>query len=218
MWYRGADLNLAMVNTAYVAAVEGRDAADVVARWGRTDRWIGAPMAARWQGPHVPATRKRRSGGSSMRRSTAIAVRLNFMTCRCAMRGSRDLRSTSRISNNRGRARSGSPMRSARCSTGCRQVLRSSAPTGAWSSATSHFAGSSRCAANGCRIGPNSIACSSGCARRGGCPRFAIFLAGRRSGATGSCRVTRRARRIGICRAARICASSVSPYPMAGCC
>ncbi|MDE0878156.1 MAG: PAS-domain containing protein [Sphingomonas bacterium] len=32
MWYRGSDLNLAMVNTAYVAAVEGRDAADVVAR------------------------------------------------------------------------------------------------------------------------------------------------------------------------------------------
>ena len=32
MWYRGSDLNLAMVNTAYVAAVEGVDAADVVAR------------------------------------------------------------------------------------------------------------------------------------------------------------------------------------------
>ena len=32
MWYRGADLRLAMVNTAYVAAVEGTDAADVVAR------------------------------------------------------------------------------------------------------------------------------------------------------------------------------------------
>ena len=32
MWYRGADLRLAMVNSAYVEAVEGRDAADVVAR------------------------------------------------------------------------------------------------------------------------------------------------------------------------------------------
>ena len=32
MWYRGADLRLSMVNTAYVRAVEGRDAADVVAR------------------------------------------------------------------------------------------------------------------------------------------------------------------------------------------
>jgi len=32
MWYRGADLRLAMVNTAYVTAVEARDAADVVTR------------------------------------------------------------------------------------------------------------------------------------------------------------------------------------------
>ncbi|QNE33320.1 PAS domain-containing protein [Sphingomonas sp. NBWT7] len=32
MWYRGADLRLAMVNTAYVRAVEGSDAADVVGR------------------------------------------------------------------------------------------------------------------------------------------------------------------------------------------
>ena len=32
MWYRGADLRLAMVNTAYVRAVEGVDAADVIAR------------------------------------------------------------------------------------------------------------------------------------------------------------------------------------------
>ncbi|MBD8545203.1 sensor histidine kinase [Sphingomonas sp. CFBP 8760] len=32
MWYRGADMRLAMVNFAYVEAVEGRDAADVIAR------------------------------------------------------------------------------------------------------------------------------------------------------------------------------------------
>ena len=32
MWYRGPDLRLSMVNTAYVRAVEGADAADVVAR------------------------------------------------------------------------------------------------------------------------------------------------------------------------------------------
>ncbi|WP_425229784.1 PAS-domain containing protein [Sphingomonas sp.] len=32
MWYRGADLKMQMVNSAYVAAVEGRDAADVIAR------------------------------------------------------------------------------------------------------------------------------------------------------------------------------------------
>ena len=32
MWYRGADLKLTMVNSAYVEAVEGGDAADVIAR------------------------------------------------------------------------------------------------------------------------------------------------------------------------------------------
>ncbi|MDB5681304.1 MAG: histidine kinase [Sphingomonas bacterium] len=32
MWYRGPDLRLAMVNSAYVRAVEGKNAADVVAR------------------------------------------------------------------------------------------------------------------------------------------------------------------------------------------
>ena len=32
MWYRGQDLKLAMVNTAYVAAVEGQNAADVISR------------------------------------------------------------------------------------------------------------------------------------------------------------------------------------------
>lgn len=32
MWYRGADLGLLMVNSAYVTAVEGRDAEDVIAR------------------------------------------------------------------------------------------------------------------------------------------------------------------------------------------
>ena len=32
MWYRGPDLKLGLVNTAYVHAVEGRDAADVIAR------------------------------------------------------------------------------------------------------------------------------------------------------------------------------------------
>ncbi|BCI70160.1 two-component sensor histidine kinase [Sphingomonas paucimobilis] len=66
MWYRGTDLRLAMVNTAYVDAVEGRDAADVVARGlelvegsGRGGPLAGA-AAARDQGrPHeqvLPAT------------------------------------------------------------------------------------------------------------------------------------------------------------------
>ena len=32
MWYRGPDLRLGLVNNAFVEAVEGRDAADVIAR------------------------------------------------------------------------------------------------------------------------------------------------------------------------------------------
>ena len=32
MWYRGPDLSLGLVNSAFVEAVEGRDAADVIAR------------------------------------------------------------------------------------------------------------------------------------------------------------------------------------------
>ena len=61
MWYRGPDFRLAMVNTAYVRAVEGVDAADVIARQleliegsgrggpnagARTARESGRPQAA----------------------------------------------------------------------------------------------------------------------------------------------------------------------------
>ena len=66
MWYRSRDLKLSMVNSAYVAAVEGRDAQDVVSRGlelvegsGRGGPLAGA-AAAREQGrPHqqvLPAT------------------------------------------------------------------------------------------------------------------------------------------------------------------
>ncbi|MET4592969.1 MULTISPECIES: PAS domain-containing sensor histidine kinase [unclassified Sphingomonas] len=66
MWYRARDLKLSMVNTAYVAAVEGQDAKDVIARGvelvegsGRGGPLAGA-AAAREQGrPHeqiLPAT------------------------------------------------------------------------------------------------------------------------------------------------------------------
>lgn len=66
MWYRSRDLKLSMVNSSYVAAVEGRDAQDVVSRGlelvegsGRGGPLAGA-AAAREQGrPHqqvLPAT------------------------------------------------------------------------------------------------------------------------------------------------------------------
>lgn len=50
MWYRGPDLTLGLVNSAFVEAVEGRDAADVIARAselvGDTDRAKAAALDA----------------------------------------------------------------------------------------------------------------------------------------------------------------------------
>ena len=45
IWYRDADLRLAMVNSAYVAAVEGKDAADVVARGAELVEGAGQAQA-----------------------------------------------------------------------------------------------------------------------------------------------------------------------------
>ena len=56
MWYRGADLRLAMVNTAYVRAVEGSDAADIVARGVELVEVTGAG------GPLAGATAAREAG------------------------------------------------------------------------------------------------------------------------------------------------------------
>ncbi|SEM45231.1 Signal transduction histidine kinase [Sphingomonas gellani] len=66
MWYRGPDLRLSMVNSAYVAAVDGRDAADVVSRGieliegsDRGGPLAGAATARDAARPHeqvVPAT------------------------------------------------------------------------------------------------------------------------------------------------------------------
>jgi signal transduction histidine kinase len=48
MWYRGPDLRLAMVNSAYVRAVEGADAADVVSRGVELveGSGVGGPLAS----------------------------------------------------------------------------------------------------------------------------------------------------------------------------
>ena len=66
IWYRSPDLAIAMVNTAYVAAVEGSDASDVVARGvelvegsERGGPLVGAAAAREAQRPHsrvMPAT------------------------------------------------------------------------------------------------------------------------------------------------------------------
>ena len=46
MWYRGPDLNLGLVNSAFVEAVEGRDAADVIARSSELVGDIGQARSA----------------------------------------------------------------------------------------------------------------------------------------------------------------------------
>jgi signal transduction histidine kinase len=60
MWYRGPDLNLGLVNSAFVEAVEGRDAADVIARCselvGDTEEAKSAALAALETGK--PTSRK----------------------------------------------------------------------------------------------------------------------------------------------------------------
>lgn len=60
MWYRGPDLALGLVNSAFVEAVEGRDAADVIARCselvGDSDEAIAAAMEALHSGK--PTSRK----------------------------------------------------------------------------------------------------------------------------------------------------------------
>ncbi len=58
MWYRGPDLTLGLVNSAFVEAVEGRDAADVIARSselvGDVDQAKAAAIAALESGePHL---------------------------------------------------------------------------------------------------------------------------------------------------------------------
>ncbi|MCD2315885.1 PAS-domain containing protein [Sphingomonas sp. IC-11] len=61
MWYRGPDLRLSMVNTAYVQAVEGADAADVVARGLELIEGSGQG------GPLAGATAARESGRPEVR-------------------------------------------------------------------------------------------------------------------------------------------------------
>lgn len=64
MWYRGPDLNLGLVNTAFVEAVEGRNAADVIAR---SAELVGDPAQA-----HVAALAAIESGKPTARKEAAI--------------------------------------------------------------------------------------------------------------------------------------------------
>ena len=70
MWYRGPDLSLGLVNSAFVAAVEARDAAEVIARGselidvaGEDSARAGALAALEAAGP-MSATSRRPSAAS----------------------------------------------------------------------------------------------------------------------------------------------------------
>ncbi|MET0269081.1 MAG: ATP-binding protein [Sphingomonas sp.] len=76
MWHRGPDLRLALVNSAYVAAVEGESAADVVARGlelveGKGGKGPLAAAAAVRESGHV-STRSAPATISGMRRTLRI--------------------------------------------------------------------------------------------------------------------------------------------------
>ena len=67
MWYRGPDLKLGLVNSAFVDAVEGRDAADVIERGRRADR-RGRARTAR----AATARKAQETAASSSRMQPAI--------------------------------------------------------------------------------------------------------------------------------------------------
>jgi signal transduction histidine kinase len=75
MWYRGPDLRLAMVNTAYVRAVEARDAEDVIARG------IELVEGAGIGGPLAGAAKARDTGMPQQHAMPATIDRARRMMC-----------------------------------------------------------------------------------------------------------------------------------------
>ena len=70
MWYRGPDLKLGLVNSAFVRAVEGKDAQDVIERSARAGRCSGRRQRG-GDGAQGPGERPNRLTGCSRRSSTA---------------------------------------------------------------------------------------------------------------------------------------------------
>jgi len=95
MWYRGPDLKLGLVNSAFVHAVEGKDAADVMTAppswWTRRGRTV----------PSRSPGRRRKAAASSRacsrRSSMASGACCGSPTCRFRPAPSRGSRSTSKI-------------------------------------------------------------------------------------------------------------------------
>ena len=117
MWYRGPDLSLGLVNGAFVAAVEGRDAAEVIERGSEL-------IDARGRGQR-PRRRRDRTGNRpspirapSRRRSAASGACCGSSTCRCRPARWPDSRSTSRTWRMRGSSLRATSNRSASWPTG----------------------------------------------------------------------------------------------------
>ena len=95
MWYRGPDLSLGLVNSAFVEAVEARDAAEVIARGSEL---IDAPGddSARAGGAAGARERAALCRAPSRRPSAASGACCSSSTCRCRPARSPASRSTSR--------------------------------------------------------------------------------------------------------------------------
>ena len=175
MWHRGPDLRLTLVNRAYVARGRGEDAGDAVARGLELIERAAAP-AARSPPPRPRASEARSSTrivpaiiGGERRAMRVVDVPLGEAGVAGYAIDVEELEQAhAPIST-------ASPRRSATCSTGCRPASPSSRRSAVWSSPTGLRRGCSRCSPNGSPTGPNSIACSSGCARPSALPESRDF-------------------------------------------
>jgi PAS domain-containing protein len=80
MWYRGPDLGLGLVNAAFVAAVEARDAADVIERGSELIDAVGSESAR--AGAEVALETGRPYSGPSPRRSDRKGGSCDWSMCR----------------------------------------------------------------------------------------------------------------------------------------
>jgi PAS domain-containing protein len=126
MWHRGPDLALAMVNSAYVEAVEGEDSGSVVA--------AGTELIDTPDGAMAQAAAARESGAAHVRTLPATIAgerrTLQVVEVPLARRASPAMRSTSRTESRRAPTSPDSSAPSATCSTGSRPGSPSSAKTG----------------------------------------------------------------------------------------
>ena len=204
MWFRGPDLKLrAGQHRLCRARSRASDAEDGGRRagsnWSKARR-SAAPLANAAIGARRRTSRRRRR----MPATIGGARRMLRVSRRAAGRpaASPATRSTSRNwrSARGGLTRFGDAQRDdARPAVGRRRAVRRRSQPGLLQPAVPPHVRDA--APNGWPTGPSSTACSSACARRTGCPRCAIFPAGRRerrdwfTGAGGASRRTGRCRR-----------------------